>query len=132
REHSRPEHGCDQLRSGKMRCRITEGPRQHVPPEEGRQGKQQRDPELVAKHRDAVASMRLVAAMLWPRSRLPITGVHLVVAVLVVSHLVMLRFSIVGPVRCGLHRGRASIPADARAREVLHFNDRWEAIASRV
>ena len=47
--------------------------------------------------------MRIVAAMLWPTSRLPITGVHLVVTVLVVSHLVMLRLSTVGSVRCGLH-----------------------------
>src|SRR6187431_3590043 len=46
-----------------MRGRVAEEPRQHVPPDESRDCQQQGQPELVAEHRHAVASVLAVSLM---------------------------------------------------------------------
>src|SRR5258708_11390948 len=63
-EHRRPEHGGDPLRSRKCWCRVVKRPLEHVAPDERRNGQRERDPELVAEHRDAVAGVFVVPSVL--------------------------------------------------------------------
>ena len=58
-----PNTGGIHCAPGNVRRRVAQHPREHVAPDERGNGQRERDPELVAEHRDAVARVLVVAAV---------------------------------------------------------------------